>query len=354
MGLVSRAKRKSTQSSAVATKKRGRPSKNNTSTTRVSRNSTSHAFKEKICVFASSGFCKWNQEHIYKVVSDERGQLLLDIKQNTTSDKVRTSLALLTEKGSARCNEIYYHQNCLRDAERTCKDPNSESGNKKTDMIRKLADVELLSFVRSDLALGEIVTMKDLNRDYIYLLEEHGLADISDNYKKHIKGHISGNIENISFVRPPQRNESKHVVSTMSVETAFDDYMNWESELIRISKLLRRELLQNHGKLTFSGSLTRHSFDTPMLKVFFRQLIFGPQGINRGGKRDDQVEKTVDVMIQLLLGNVKTDRQVKYKPKTDKGYKRMVETPFSQLLAYIISVELTGGKVCRDWKTELD
>ena len=144
MGLVSRAKRKSTQSSAVATKKRGRPSKNDTSTTRVSRSSTSHAFKEKICVFASSGFCKWNQEHIYKVVSDERGQLLLDIKQNTTSDKVRTSLALLTEKGSARCNEIYYHQNCLRDAERTCKDPNSESGNKETDMIRKLADVELL------------------------------------------------------------------------------------------------------------------------------------------------------------------------------------------------------------------
>ena len=171
--------------------------------------------------------------------------------------------------------------------------------------------------------------MKDLNRDYIYLLEEHGLADISDNYKKHIKALISGNIENISFVRPPQRNESEHVVSTMSVEASFDDYMNWESELIRISKLLRRELLQNHGKWTFSGSLTRHSFDTPMLKVFFRQLIFGPQGINRGGKRDDQVENTVDVMIQLLLGNVKTDRQVKYKPKTDKGYKRMVETPFS-------------------------
>ena len=87
----------------------------------------------------------------------QRGELLLDIKQNTTSDKVRTSLALLIEKGTARCNEIYYHQNCLRDAERTCKDPNSESGNKETDIIRKLADVELLSFVRSDLALGEIV-----------------------------------------------------------------------------------------------------------------------------------------------------------------------------------------------------
>ena len=171
--------------------------------------------------------------------------------------------------------------------------------------------------------------MKDLNKDYIYLLEEHGLADVSDNYKKHIKALISGNIENISFVRPPQRNESEHVVSTMSVEAAFDDYMNLESELIRVSKLLRKELLQNHGKWAFSGSLTRHSFDTPMLKVFFRQLIFGPQGMNRGGKRDDQVDKTVDVMIQLLLGNVKTDRQVKYKPKTDKGYRRMVETPFS-------------------------
>ena len=110
-------------------------------------------------------------------------------------------------------------------------------------------------------------------------------------------------------MRPPNRRESERVVSTTIVEDAFDDYTNWESELMRISKLLRRELLENHGKWKFSGSLTTHSLDTPMLKVFFRQMIFGPQGTSRGGKRDAEVDKTVDVMIQLLLGNVKlTDK----------------------------------------------
>ena len=131
-GHISRAKRKSLDVSAAGTKKRGHPSKSNLSATRVFRSSTSHKFKERICVFAP---CKWNQDQIYKVVSDEQGQLLVDIKQMTTSNKILTSLALLAEKGSASCNKIYYHQNCLRDAERTCKDSNNQSG-KKDAMIQ--------------------------------------------------------------------------------------------------------------------------------------------------------------------------------------------------------------------------
>ena len=83
-----------------------------------------------------------------------------------------------------------------------------------------------------------MLTMKDLNKDYVYLLEEHGLVDVSDNYKTHIKTLISGNIENVSFMRPLQRNESEKVVSTMIAEDAFEDYIHWESE----------ELLENHGK----------------------------------------------------------------------------------------------------------
>ena len=120
-------------------------------------------------------------------------------------------------------------------------------------------------------------------------------------------------------MRPPQQNESEKVESTLIVEDALTlivedalaDYIHRESELMRISKHLQRELLENHGKWTISGHLTTHSFDTPMLKVFFRQLIFGPQGMNQCDKRDNEVNKTVSVMRQLLLGSVKTDRQTK-------------------------------------------
>ena len=73
----------------------------------------------------------------------------------------------------------------------------------------------------------------------------------------------------------------------------------------------------------------------------------GPQGTSRGGKRDNEVDKTVDIMIQLLLGNVKTDRQAKYKPKTSKGYKRMVHTPFSLGLSMLIHSK-TRSKILID------
>ena len=89
---------------------------------------------------------------------------------------------------------------------------NNESGSKEV-IIRKLADAGILSFVRADLSPGDMLTIKELNADCIYLLEEHDLVDISDNYKTHIKILLFTNIENISFVRPSQRNESEQVVS---------------------------------------------------------------------------------------------------------------------------------------------
>ena len=82
----------------------------------------------------------------YKVESAEGGQLLLDIKQMTNSNKIQTSLALLTDEYTPSSDKMYYHQNCLYDAERTCKDSNNHSG-KKDAMILKLADIELISFV---------------------------------------------------------------------------------------------------------------------------------------------------------------------------------------------------------------
>ena len=105
---------------------------------------------------------------------------------------------------------------------------------------------------------------------------------------------------------------------------------------MRIANLLRRELLKNHGCWKFSGSFTENVYQTPMLKVFFRQLLYGPYSRNRGGKRDTEIEKMVDVLIQIMLSNVKTDRQRRYTPKTDRGFRKTVQTPLSLGLSMYI------------------
>ena len=68
-------------------------------------------------------FIRWDEETLSKVVSDERGDQLLRIKNNTSAGQVRIALATLEIKGDASAQELYYHVNCIRDAERTCKVP---------------------------------------------------------------------------------------------------------------------------------------------------------------------------------------------------------------------------------------
>ena len=50
--------------------------------------------KDMLCVFApSSGKCKYHEEKLHKVVSDNRGQTLLDIKADIVDDHIRASLS---------------------------------------------------------------------------------------------------------------------------------------------------------------------------------------------------------------------------------------------------------------------
>ena len=67
--------------------KRGRPSKADASKNpiRLTRN-TAHEPKEKICLFS----CIWEGEDLHRVESEPRGRKLIDIKNYTTDDKVRT------------------------------------------------------------------------------------------------------------------------------------------------------------------------------------------------------------------------------------------------------------------------
>lgn len=48
-----------------------------------------------------------------------------------------------------------------------------------------------------------------------------------------------------------------------------------------------------------------------------------------GEQREDETKKIVDVCSQVLIQNTQIDRQVKYKQKSDKGFKHRVETSLS-------------------------
>ena len=53
----------------------------------------------------------------------------------------------------------------------------------------------------------------------------------------------------------------------------------------------------------------------PLLHFFLSRLLFESHVHTVSGKRNDEVNKTVDTTCQFLIQNSRTNRQVKYQPK---------------------------------------
>ena len=60
-----------------------------------------------------------NSEPLHRVASDSVGKTLIDLKQNTVNDQVRTCVSDLLDDGDAPALEKWYHRTCLRSAQRT-------------------------------------------------------------------------------------------------------------------------------------------------------------------------------------------------------------------------------------------
>ena len=64
----------------------------------------------------------------------------------------------------------------------------------------------------------------------------------------------------------------------------------------------------------------------PLLQFFLSHLLFGSHVHTVSGKRNDEVNKTVDTACQFLIQNSRTNRQLKYQPKENATFTIDVET----------------------------
>ena len=119
------------------------------------------------------------------VLSENKGKRLVDIKDRTNDDQVRTSLSDLHEPGDARALEKWYHDACMILADRSCK--NVEAQN-TIRLSRYMSDCEIVVFVRESLATEKSLTMSEVNEVYIASLNDKGIETAQTaNYKVHLK-----------------------------------------------------------------------------------------------------------------------------------------------------------------------
>ena len=95
--------------------------------------------------------------------------------------------------------------------------------------------------------------------------------------------------------------------------------------MTNIANILREEMMQ-YRNWSFNGTFGDFE-NRSLLQFFLSNLLFGGHILKVSGRRNDEVDKTVDVACQFLIQNMRTDRQVKHQPKKYDGFQQTAQTP---------------------------
>ena len=304
---------------------RGHPSTSSPESTRPKRVKTIP--KQEVCLFSACGFCpKDSSEPLHRVLSDQMGKNLIEIKQKTLDDQIRTCVAELEDAGDASALEKYYHRRCLRSAQRTF-EPTVLSNDQ---LIRSLCDEQLIYSIQNTLIDGDVsLNIAHVNHSYISILKRYQLEVHQEaNYRKHLKKIIAERLPNVQFVKSLRKNEPQNIVLKLAVTKAMElksTYCN-DSDIVchlkNIANILCDEMMQ-HRKWTFNGTFDDFE-NPPLLQFFLSQLLFGHHVLKVSGMRNEEVDKTVDVACQFLVQNTRSDHQVKHQQKKNDGFLQTV------------------------------
>ena len=286
--------------------------------------------KEIKCMFSACDFYPHpSNAELHRVYTDPMGETLIRIKMATLIDSVRVCVSDLEKKGDAAALEKYYHRQCLRNAQRSCEAKDEAESDKLT---RSICDELLVLSVNSSLFVEDtVLSMRNINDEYLSILEDYGMNNMySVDHKKHLKDLLKNRIPAIQFVKSLRKNESETVSLEFHVIQAMDfasSHTTSVETMANLAKILREEALNyRHWELETDFNNFKCP---PMLQFFLNQLLFGRFCKSVTGKRDFQLQKTLEISCQFILQNLRTDRQVKHTPKKDEGFRCNVDTPLS-------------------------
>ena len=126
------------------------------------------------------------------------------------------------------------------------------------------------------------------------------------NYKRHLKQLLLENGPGVQFVRLPARNQSEQVCSSHSKSN--DVYQSIFQAAIRTSKEIKHQ-----AKWKFEGNFGGFSI-TKSLQLLLGWIIGGPR-MSPNISPDNEIDKCVEILLELMMNMIKSDRQISYATK---------------------------------------
>ncbi|EDO39798.1 predicted protein [Nematostella vectensis] len=176
--------------------------------------------------------------------------------------------------------------------------------------------------------------MAGINETYITILKRY-MVEINDskNYRKYLKQLLQKRLPNVKLVPSVRKNEAEKIVlsgtvsKSIELHSAYHDDGEKIAHLKNVASMLRKEIMQ-HRNWSFNGSF-EDSENPHLLQFFMSNLLFGRCVMNVSGKRNEEIDKVIDVTCQVLVQNARSDRQVKHQPKEDSEFMQTVDTSLS-------------------------
>ena len=205
------------------------------------------------------------------------GTTLLEIKNTTQDDQVRTCVSEFVDAGDASALEKHPHRNCLRYAQRTISADCERASVKQ--VVRSPCDEELVLAVQNTLEDDSaILNMVEVNDTYLTILKRYSMEITeSRNYRKYLKQLLSERLPNLQFVKSLRKSEPDKVVLPAAVSKAVDVLLSAQMDgkdtikhLETMARMLRGEIMQQQ-KWSFTGSFDDFP-NLPLLQFFFSHV----------------------------------------------------------------------------------
>jgi hypothetical protein len=271
---------------------------------------------------------------LHTVAFKRTGQRMLEVAKQLEDQSFFLRLNTIPNADDAIANDVEYHRLCWGRAQcqisSTAKDLHDIQNFDNIDRV--LADIEIVHMVQNLLneSPDTVLDMKNINLTYNDMIDQSPPKSC----KRYIKDLLEENVKEIVFVRPPARNQAERVCSSHSqraaVEKMFTNSWDHYTNVYEAATMVRKDILQA-DKWKFAGSFK--GFEIPQsLKTLLHWIICGPRSnFDEYDKKKKELEKSVKMISEIIMGVVKSDKQINYKSQkgNDANFINNNETPFT-------------------------
>ena len=171
-------------------------------------------------------FCQYEEDSdLHEVQTANMGKRVMEVLQKSEKECYNVIAKCFSDPLDVQAYDTKYHRTCLIKEERLSL-RQSITKDRTLSLCRAIANIEIVNIVKHSRSQNLVLSLNDLNEEYINILKENGMQETSSNYKKLIQEFIKDNIPNAEIRGSYRKNECNIVTSKETVNSVLATHLD--------------------------------------------------------------------------------------------------------------------------------